>query len=105
MYEQALFPILPSLSSLIQNLQSRDFIFGQSATAWFDGCDIRVLEYPYGIITANGRPSNSDPSYYVINKSTVAAASGQSVTAESYYLGTSFFWPSLLDATFNMERD
>ena len=38
-------------------------------------------------ITASGRDSASNPSYYVINKSTVAAASGQNVSAGSYYLG------------------
>ncbi|KAL5396271.1 hypothetical protein PMIN06_006171 [Paraphaeosphaeria minitans] len=63
-----------------------DFIFGQKAAAWFDGVDIRVVSGGY-YITANGRDSSSNPSYYVINKSTVAAASGQSVAAGSYYLG------------------
>ncbi|EED14650.1 pectin methylesterase, putative [Talaromyces stipitatus ATCC 10500] len=66
-----------------------DFIFGQHATAWFDGCDIGVVARNgnVGTITANGRSSSSDPSYYVINKSNIAAASGQSVSAGSYYLG------------------
>lgn len=63
-----------------------DFIFGQKATAWFDGVDIRVVNGGY-YITASGRDSSSNPSWYVINKSTVAAASGQSVPAGSYYLG------------------
>jgi pectinesterase len=63
-----------------------DFIFGQKAAAWFDGVDIRVVNGGY-YVTANGRDSSSNPSYYVINKSTVAAASGQSVAAGSYYLG------------------
>ncbi|KAI7359500.1 hypothetical protein KC336_g22039, partial [Hortaea werneckii] len=40
--------------------------FGQRAAAWFDGCDIRVLEASLGFITASGRSSN-DTSYYVIN--------------------------------------
>ncbi|KAF2437972.1 carbohydrate esterase family 8 protein [Karstenula rhodostoma CBS 690.94] len=63
-----------------------DFIFGMMAAAWFDGVDIRVLAGG-SYITANGRDSSSNPSYYVINKSTVAVASGQSVAAKSYYLG------------------
>lgn len=64
-----------------------DFIFGQTATAWFDGSDIRVLSASLGYITANGRDSSSNPSYYVINKSSVAAASGNSVSSGAYYLG------------------
>jgi pectinesterase len=39
-----------------------------------------------GTITASGR-SSDDSGYYVINNSTIAAASGQSVTSGSYYLG------------------
>ncbi|KAH7072496.1 pectin lyase fold/virulence factor [Paraphoma chrysanthemicola] len=64
-----------------------DFIFGQKATAWFDGCSIRVLAASLGYITANGRDSSSNPSYYVINKSTISAASGNTVPAGAYYLG------------------
>ena len=64
-----------------------DFIFGQKATAWFDGTDIRVLAASIGYITANGRDSDSNPSYYVINKSQVSAASGNTVEAGAYYLG------------------
>lgn len=71
--------------SLIQG--STDFIFGQHAQAWFDGCDIRVLAASLGYVTASGRASSSDTSYYVINKSNIAAASGNSVTAGAYYLG------------------
>ncbi|RMZ28394.1 hypothetical protein D0859_07518 [Hortaea werneckii] len=63
-----------------------DFIFGQRAAAWFDGCDIRVLEASLGFITASGRSSN-DTSYYVINNSTVAAADGADVPSGAYYLG------------------
>ncbi|RMY32061.1 hypothetical protein D0866_06873 [Hortaea werneckii] len=63
-----------------------DFIFGQRAAAWFDGCDIRVLEASLGFITASGRSSN-DSSYYVINNSTVAAADGADVPSGAYYLG------------------
>lgn len=64
-----------------------DFIFGQNAAALFDGVKIGVLSASLGYITANGRASSSNPSYYVINKSTVAAASGNSVKAGAYYLG------------------
>jgi pectinesterase len=64
-----------------------DFIFGQKAKAWFDGADIRVLSASQGYITANGRDSSSNPSYYVINKSKVSAASGNVVKAGAYYLG------------------
>ncbi|KAF2242430.1 carbohydrate esterase family 8 protein [Trematosphaeria pertusa] len=64
-----------------------DFIFGQQATAWFDGVDIAVLSASLGYITANGRDSSSNPSYYVINKSTVKAASGNTVSSGAYYLG------------------
>ncbi|KAF9695614.1 hypothetical protein EKO04_006300 [Ascochyta lentis] len=64
-----------------------DFIFGQKATAWFDGADIRVLAASVGYITANGRDSDSNPSYYVINNSKVSAASGNTVKAGAYYLG------------------
>ncbi|KAF2123224.1 pectin lyase fold/virulence factor [Lophiotrema nucula] len=64
-----------------------DFIFGQTATAWFDGVDIRVLAASLGYITANGRDSSSNPSFYVINKSTIAAASGNTVKSGAYYLG------------------
>lgn len=64
-----------------------DFIFGQKATAWFDGVTIGVLAASSGYITANGRDSASNPSYYVINRSTVAAAPGNNVSAGVYTLG------------------
>ena len=64
-----------------------DFIFGQHATAWFDGVDIGLVATSKGTITASGRPSSSDPSWYVLNKCSVAAAAGQSVPAGAYYLG------------------
>lgn len=64
-----------------------DFIFGQDAEAWFDGCDIRVLAADIGYITASGRDSSSSASYYVINNSSVAAADGADVTDGAYYLG------------------
>ncbi|KAI5841745.1 carbohydrate esterase family 8 protein [Morchella snyderi] len=62
-----------------------DFIFGQRQRAWFDGVDIRVKAN--GWVTANGRDSESNVSYYVFNKCTVAAASGYTVTAGTQYLG------------------
>ena len=71
--------------SLIQG--ATDFIFGQQAVAWFEAVDIRVLAASLGYITANGRDSSSNPSYYVINKSTVAAADGNTVPSGAYYLG------------------
>ncbi|PWY85876.1 pectinesterase pmeA [Aspergillus sclerotioniger CBS 115572] len=72
--------------SLIQG--AVDFIFGQHARAWFHDCDIRVVEGPTSAsITANGRSSESDTSYYVIHKSTVAAADGNDVPSGTYYLG------------------
>lgn len=62
-----------------------DFIFGQHATAWIDSSDLRVSGV--GAITANGRASATDASYYVIHKSSVAAASGSTIAAGSIYLG------------------
>jgi len=64
-----------------------DFIFGQRATAWFDGVTIGVLTAPLGYITASGRDSASNPSYYVINNSKIAAAPGNTVQAGAYFLG------------------
>ncbi|KAI0411984.1 carbohydrate esterase family 8 protein [Xylaria grammica] len=63
-----------------------DFIFGQRAQAWFEGCDIRVRSGGY-YITANGRDASDNPSYYLFNRCDVAAAAGESVTGGSYYLG------------------
>lgn len=63
-----------------------DFIFGQHAQAWFEQVHIGVLAASQGYITASGRASN-DAGYYVINKSTVAAAPGNTVAAGAYYLG------------------
>jgi len=58
-----------------------DFIFGQSALAWIDSTDIRVSAGG-GAITASGRESATADSYYVINKSDVAAATES--TASSF---------------------
>ena len=63
-----------------------DFIFGQHSPSWFDGVDIRVLAGG-GYVTASGRAASSDANWYVFNKCSIAAASGQSVSAGSYYLG------------------
>ncbi|KAF3941105.1 Pectinesterase [Dactylella cylindrospora] len=60
-----------------------DFIFGQRAIAWFEKCLIAISGNGY--ITANGRDSASNPSYYVINSSTIQAKSG--VSGVLTYLG------------------
>ncbi|KAF6821767.1 Pectinesterase 3 [Colletotrichum plurivorum] len=60
-----------------------DFIFGQKAQAWFESCTLAVSGKGY--ITASGRDSASNPSWYVINKSTVKALSG--VGSGQAYLG------------------
>ncbi|KAK6216591.1 pectinesterase [Colletotrichum tabaci] len=51
-----------------------DFIFGQKAIAWFEACTLAISGKGY--ITASGRDAESNPSWYVINKSTVKALSG-----------------------------
>lgn len=62
-----------------------DFIFGQNAIAWIDSSDIRVNGV--GFITASGRASDDNVSYYVINNSNVAADSSTSIADNSVYLG------------------
>jgi len=62
-----------------------DFIFGQHARAWIDGSDIRVSGQ--GAVTASGRPSSTDTSFYVINNSNIDAKSGTSIETGSIYLG------------------
>jgi pectinesterase len=62
-----------------------DFIFGQHARTWIDNSDIRVSAQ--GVITANGRPSTSDTSYYVINKSSVSGSGSSTAGTGSVYLG------------------
>ncbi|KAK6506585.1 hypothetical protein TWF481_005043 [Arthrobotrys musiformis] len=59
-----------------------DFIFGQTARALFSQCVIRVSGD--GWVTANGRDSSSNPSYYLIDKSSIAAASGYTGVGKSY---------------------
>ncbi|KAL2075810.1 hypothetical protein VTL71DRAFT_753 [Oculimacula yallundae] len=61
-----------------------DFIFGQKAKAWFQGVDIRTFDTGY--ITASGRDTAANDSWYVINKSTVAALNS-GVKAGSTVLG------------------
>ncbi|KAK2037920.1 pectinesterase [Colletotrichum somersetense] len=64
-----------------------DFIFGQLAMSWFEKCDLRLVSASVGYITANGRQSASDNSYYVFNSCTIAAAAGNNVPAGAYFLG------------------
>lgn len=61
-----------------------DFIFGQTATAWLDQVDIRTIAA--GCVTASGRASATNPSWYVINNSTVAGINS-SIAAGINYLG------------------
>lgn len=68
------------------NLGAVDFIFGQHARIWIDSSDIRVSAGG-GAITANGRASSTDVSYYVINKSSVAASSSSTAGSGTVYLG------------------
>jgi len=63
-----------------------DFIFGQHARAWIDGSDIRVSAGG-GAITANGRASSTDTSYYVINKSSVDTSTSSTAGSGTVYLG------------------
>ena len=62
-----------------------DFIFGQTARVWFQSVDIRVKGQ--GFITANGRDSEKNDGYYVINRSNISAADGVNLPAGSTYLG------------------
>ncbi|TQN65504.1 Pectinesterase [Colletotrichum shisoi] len=75
-----------------------DFIFGQKAMSWFEKCDLRVVANSVGYITANGRQSSSDKSYYVFNGCTVAAADGNKVTDGAFYLGRP--WREYAQVTF-----
>ena len=61
-------------------------IFGQHAIAWFDQCDIRVSAGG-GAITANGRASSTDVSYYVINKSSVSTSTSSTAATGTVFLG------------------
>ncbi|KAM0221172.1 hypothetical protein ACHAPQ_003079 [Fusarium lateritium] len=64
-----------------------DFIFGQRASVWFEKNDLRVVTANVGYITANGRDSDSNMSYYVFNNCNIAAAAGNTVANGAYYLG------------------
>lgn len=61
-----------------------DFIFGQTATAWLENVDIRTIAT--GCITASGRADAMNPSWYVINNSTVAGID-LSIPAAGNFLG------------------
>ena len=62
-----------------------DFIFGQRAIAWFNKNTIAISGKGY--VTANGRDSSSNPSYYVINGGSISVKSGVTLAAGSTYLG------------------
>ncbi|EEA21242.1 hypothetical protein TMatcc_009352 [Talaromyces marneffei ATCC 18224] len=61
-----------------------DFIFGQAALAWFENIDIRTIAA--GSVTASGRSSATNPSWYVINRSNVSAINN-TIPAGVNYLG------------------
>ncbi|OOQ91517.1 putative polygalacturonase A precursor [Penicillium brasilianum] len=61
-----------------------DFIFGQTALAWLEGIDIRTIAT--GCITASGRSSASNPSWYVISRSSVSGIN-DTISAGTNYLG------------------
>lgn len=61
-----------------------DFIFGKNALAWFENVDIRTIAT--GSITASGRSSATNPSWYVINRSNVSAINN-TIPAGINYLG------------------
>ncbi|ESZ91885.1 putative Pectinesterase [Sclerotinia borealis F-4128] len=63
-----------------------DWIFGQHSVAWFDGSVI-AASAGGGCITANGRASSSDPSFYVINKCTITTSSSSTAGSKTVYLG------------------
>ncbi|KAF1833369.1 carbohydrate esterase family 8 protein-like protein [Decorospora gaudefroyi] len=58
-----------------------DFIFGLRASAWFEKVDIATVGA--GWITANGRDTEENTSFYVFNKANVMGTSGP----DSTYLG------------------
>lgn len=64
-----------------------DFVFGRRGMGWWEACDVRVVSASLGYVTANGRESASDGSYFVFNGGTIAAASGHSMANGAYYLG------------------
>ncbi|KAJ5946164.1 hypothetical protein N7454_003003 [Penicillium verhagenii] len=58
-----------------------DYIFGD-ASAWFGECDI--VSNGAGSITANSREESTDTSWYVIDSSTITAASSVDLDGEVY---------------------
>ncbi|ROW11995.1 hypothetical protein VPNG_05195 [Cytospora leucostoma] len=62
-----------------------DFIFGEHARAWITNSTI--ASNGYGWLTASGRPSDSDVSWYVITDSVITTAEGADVEEGSVYLG------------------
>ncbi|KAJ7173965.1 pectin methyl esterase [Mycena crocata] len=58
-----------------------DYIYG-SASAWFGECTI--ASNGGGAITANSRDSTTDPSYYVIDSSTITSATSTSLVAKVF---------------------
>lgn len=62
-----------------------DFIFGEHARAWITNSTI--ASNGYGWLTASGRKSDSDVSWYVITDSVVTTAEGADVEDGSVYLG------------------
>lgn len=61
-----------------------DFIFGQNALAWFENIDIRTIAA--GSVTASGRGSATNPSWYVISRSSVSGIN-DTIPAGINYLG------------------
>lgn len=62
-----------------------DYIFGQHARTWITKSTI--VSVGAGAITASGRASSSDTSYYVITDSTIEAGGSSPPAAGSVYLG------------------
>ncbi|KAJ9629768.1 hypothetical protein H2203_002149 [Taxawa tesnikishii (nom. ined.)] len=74
-----------------------DFIFGQTAQAWLDS--ITILTIAKGCITASGRADATNPSWYVINNSTVSGVNASvEAMAGINYLGRP--WESFARVTF-----
>ncbi|KAF2667791.1 pectin lyase-like protein [Microthyrium microscopicum] len=61
------------VNSMIEG--ATDFIFGMHSLAWFEKVDIKVTDG--GWITANGRDSATNPSFYVLNRCTVEGSSSK----------------------------
>jgi pectin methylesterase-like acyl-CoA thioesterase len=61
-----------------------DFIFGQTALAWFEDIDIRTIAT--GCITASGRSSATNPSWYIISRSNIAGIN-DTIPAGTNFLG------------------